>query len=102
MGDSDAQTGITRRVVFGAGQMVRAVQSPLEATGPLRRDRPDGTEDKMRTADSRENLVDETGTEGSNPSPSSGESSANLTWGRIRPPCIWGARDAIPHSIRPR
>ena len=60
MGDSDAQTGITRRVVFGAGQMVRAVQSPLEATGPLQRDRPDGTEDKMRTADSRENLVDET------------------------------------------
>ena len=31
--------------------------------------------------------------------PSSGESSANLTWGQIQPPCIWGARDAIPHSL---
>jgi hypothetical protein len=42
------------------------------------------------------------GTYGSNPSPSSGESSANLTWGRIQPPCIWGARDAIPYSLHAR
>jgi len=49
-----------------------------------------------------EKMLSSTGTEGSNPPPSSGESSANLTWGRIQPPCIWGARDAIPHSLHAR